>query len=66
MSVGTLIDLLARIPLDREVIICDPQGNDHDILAVTDGGEEGIGIIDLGTQDDIAATEEWPIGWNRV
>ncbi len=66
MSVGSLRLQLANLPDDYEVTICDTHGQDWPILAVTDGGEEGAAIIDIGTQDDVAVTEEWPIGWDHV
>jgi hypothetical protein len=66
MSVGTMLELLAGMPRDYELTVCDVQGNDWPILAVTDGGEENAAIIDLGTQDDVEAAEEWPLGWDHV
>ncbi len=66
MSVGSLIEQLLALPADYEMVICDGQGQDWPILAVSDGGEERAVIIDVGTQDDLAVTEEWPLGWKRV
>ncbi len=66
MSAGTLKSLLASMPDDYEVTVCDTAGIDWPILAVTDGGEENAVILDVGTQDDIEAGEQWPIGWESV
>ncbi len=66
MTVAAMIDQLSSMPQDYELVICDMQGQDWPVLAVTDGQEERAVIVDVGTQDDVAVTEEWPIGWDHV
>lgn len=66
MSVGSLRMQLAALPDDFEVTVCDAQGQDWPILAVTDGGEERSCIVDIGTQDDLDVAAQWPIGWDHV
>ncbi len=66
MTVAAMIEQLERMPSTHELVICDMQGNDWPVLAVTDGGEENAVIVDVGTQDDVTVSQEWPLGWDRV
>ncbi len=66
MTVAAMIEQLERMPRTHKLTVCDRDGRDDEILAITDGGEEECVIIDLGTQDDIEVSQEWPLGWHRV